>query len=82
MKALPGSGGGARRRDPVLLVIACVLLGVAAGGIAYVATLLRDGVLDARPEHARHMEPILVYAADEPFFFYGLVAAKPTARSG
>jgi hypothetical protein len=59
----------------VLLVIACVLLGVAAGGIAYVAMLLRDGVLDARPEHARGMEPILVHAADEPFWFYGFVTA-------
>lgn len=75
MKARPGSGGGARRRDPVLLVGACVLLGVAAGGIAHVAMVLRDGILDARPEHARGMEPILVHAADEPFFFYGLMTA-------
>lgn len=59
----------------MLLVIACVLLGLAAGGIAYVAMVLRDGVLDARPEHARGMEPILVHAADEPFWFYGLVTA-------
>jgi hypothetical protein len=75
MKAKIGSSGEARRRDPMLIGIACVLLGSAAVLIAYVAKIVRDQSLDARPRHARGMEPIPLNAADEPFWFYGIVAA-------
>jgi len=63
-----------RLQDPVLLAIAGALLICAAGVLVYVAKTARDGLLDARPKHAREMEPILLRAADEPFWFYGIVA--------
>jgi H+/Cl- antiporter ClcA len=63
-----------RRMDPVLLVITGALFGCAAGLVAYLAKILRDGALDARPKHAVGMEPDFVTAADEPFWFYGIVA--------
>lgn len=63
------------RTDPVLLVISGVLFACAAGGAVYLVDVVRHGDLDARPEHAPRTEPNLLTAAEEPFWFYGLVAA-------
>ncbi|HEX6038248.1 hypothetical protein [Longimicrobium sp.] len=65
---------GHPRKDPLLLGISGALLLCGAGLLAYVARTMRDGFLDARPRHARDMEPILLRAADEPFWFYGIIA--------
>jgi hypothetical protein len=59
----------------MLIGIACVLLGSVAVLIAYLAKIIRKQSLDARPKHARGMEPIPLNAMDEPFWFYGIVAA-------
>ena len=52
-----------------------VMLAGAVGLLAFVAKVLRDGYLDVRPRHAPRTEPAFLYAAEEPFWFYGLVAA-------
>lgn len=67
-------GGVRRRNDPLLVGIAGVLLLCSLGALAFVARTLRDGFLDARPKHARDMDPIYVHAAGEPFGFYALLA--------
>jgi len=65
-------------RDPdratrrLLLVISFVMAALAVGLLANVAGVLQDGYLDARPKHAMG-EPNLLYAAEEPFWFYGIV---------
>jgi H+/Cl- antiporter ClcA len=66
--------GGGRDRDTrrLLLVMAAVMASLAVGVLALVARILQDGYLDARPKHATG-EPILLYAAEEPFWFYGFV---------
>jgi uncharacterized membrane protein HdeD (DUF308 family) len=48
-----------------------------AGGVALfvlVASALRSGTLDTRAEHAPVSEPEWILAAQEPFWFYGIIA--------
>jgi hypothetical protein len=48
-----------------------------AGGVALffvVVNALRSGTLDARPEHAPPSRPEWIVAAQEPFWFYGIIA--------
>lgn len=68
------SRAATRRKDPMLLLIAGMLFGCAAGVIGYVAKVLREGTLDSRPKHAPPTDPLLVHAANEPVWFYGIVA--------
>lgn len=75
MRNRPADSAARGRTDPVLLVMAGVLFAGAAGVAAYVVTILRRGVLDARPRHAPPTEPMPLTAADEPFWFYAIVAA-------
>ena len=56
----------------VLLAIAAATLGCALALLAYVTAVLRTGSLDARPKHAPATEPWLLYAAEEPFWFYSI----------
>jgi hypothetical protein len=42
--------------------------------LVLVAAALRSGTLDARAEHAPPTEPEWIVAAQEPFWFYGIIA--------
>ena len=61
-----------RSEDRVIAVIggAVLLGGIVLGG--YLVQSLRNGYFDARTKGAT--EPSLLYAAEEPFWFYGLSA--------
>ncbi|HLL83842.1 MAG TPA: hypothetical protein VK420_14350 [Longimicrobium sp.] len=47
-----------------------------AGGVALlmlVVSALRSGTLDARPKHRSRADPEWIVAAQEPFWFYGII---------
>lgn len=67
-----GSQGRAVRR--LLLVMSFVMAAVATGLLAQVVATFRAGYLEARPTYASG-EPLLLTAVQEPFWFYGVVAA-------
>jgi hypothetical protein len=64
-----------KRRDARFYVVTGGLF--VAGGVALlvvVVSALRSGTLDARPEHAPPSRPEWIVAAQEPFWFYGIIA--------
>lgn len=60
-----------RRHLPVVLGGAA-LAAVACGALAYVAAVVNRGWMDARSRFAH--TPDYLYAAEEPFWFYGIAA--------
>jgi hypothetical protein len=64
------------KRSNVLLPVGVGSLFI-AGAVALLGlavSALRSGMLDVRPEHAPVSRPEWLAAAEEPFWFYGLLA--------
>jgi hypothetical protein len=62
------------RDERILAAIGSVFV---VGGVALfvvVVNALRSGTLDARREYAPPSEPEWIVAAQEPFWFYGIIA--------
>lgn len=72
---LPPAYPPMKRSDTQLFFgIGALLLASAAALLVLVVSALRSGVLDARPKHAPASEAEWIVAAQEPFWFYGILA--------